>query len=322
MSSRPASSVETISGWPNSEWPCAGRCFTLDPSMDGFYKRASMVGERIHVIRKIISCGQTGVESAALDIALKLGITHGGWTSRGRRNEEGAIPDLYDLMETISLGFNEALEKNVAESDGTLVISRGIKSPGPTKAVQMALKHQRQFLHVDLRQYALFEAASLANSWMSQKMIQVVYITGPMASEDQQIYQQTRKLLETAFYLGFVKSGVQPDLTAVRVEAPGNKRASYPRSVDEAVQRLKTNLPLKDRSLLANMQPDELSHLNSGLGEYIKQNFGLYVGNEPLMESCALAGQVTGPLTDEACAIIVRALWEDLRKTHKLRVVK
>lgn len=274
------------------------------------------------MIRKIISCGQTGVELAALDIALKVGIVHGGWTSRGRRNEEGVLPSMYDLKETFSLGFQEALEKNVAESDGTLVISRGIKSSGPTRAVQMALKHQRQFLHVDLRQYALFEAASLANSWMSQKMIHVVYITGPMASEDAQIYQQTRKLLETAFYLGFVKSGVQNDHAAIRSDAPERPRIDLPQSVGDAVERLKEILSLKDRSLLANMQPDELSHLNSGLGEYIKQNFGLYVGNEPLMDSCASAGGVAKPMADEACAIILRFLWEELRKTHKLRVVK
>ena len=274
------------------------------------------------MIRKIISCGQTGVELAALDIALKLGIAHGGWTSRGRRNEEGALPGHYELKETVSLGFQEALEKNVVESDGTLVISKGIKSSGPTRAVQMALKHQRQFLHVDLRQYALFEAASLTNSWMSQKMIQVVYITGPMASEDAQLYPQTRKLLETAFYLGFVKSGVQQEHTVARPETPAHRHSDHPRSVQEAVQRLKDTLSLKDRSLLANMQPDELSHLNSGLGEYIKQNFGLYVGNEPLMQSCASLGRVEKPLADEACAIILRVLWEDLRMTHKLRIIK
>ncbi len=274
------------------------------------------------MIRKIISCGQTGVELAALDIALKLGIAHGGWTSRGKRNEEGALPGQYSLKETVSLGFQEAQEKNVAESDGTLVISKGIKSSWPTRAVQLALKHQRQFLHVDLRQYALFEAASLTNSWMAQKMIQEVYVTGPMTSEDPQIYQQTRKLLETAFYLGFVKSGIQPEHAAARTETPGHRQADHPRSVEEAVQRLKAILSLKDRSLLANMQPDELSHLNSGLGEYIKQNFGLYVGNEPLMQSCAAVGRVAKPLADEACAIILRVLWEDLRKTHKLRVIK
>jgi len=31
------------------------------------------------MIKKIISGGQTGADRAALDVAIKLGIPHGGW---------------------------------------------------------------------------------------------------------------------------------------------------------------------------------------------------------------------------------------------------
>jgi hypothetical protein len=274
------------------------------------------------MIRKIISCGHTGVESAALDIAVKLGIAHGGWTSRGKRNEGGRLPAEYDLKETSSLGFQEALEKNVLESDGTLIISRGGPTAGPTKAVQMALKYQRQFLHVDLKQYALFEAASLSSSWMSQKHIKVVFITGPLASEEPQIYRQTKKLLETAFYLSFVKSNLHAPYGATQLRTSENTPADLPHSVVDAVVCLKRSLSLKDRTLLANMQANELDHLNSGLGEYIKKAFGLYSNNEKLLQSCAEIGRLIQPLPDEACAVILRALWKDLHKTHKLRVIK
>lgn len=272
------------------------------------------------MIRKIVSCGQTGVELAALDIAIKLGIPYGGYTSRGKRNEAGPLPDIYDLKETLSLGFDEALEKNVTGSDGTLLISRGVKTAITQKAVQAALKHQRQFLHIDLKQYALFEAASLANAWMSQHQVGIVFVTGPSASEDEHIYHHTQKALETAFYLGFVKSGLQPRSYGVQ---PAEIEAdAWPQSVAQAVQRLNSALSLKDRTLVANMQPNELSHLNSGLGEYIKQHYGLYSGNEKLLQSCAQVGRLTRPLPDEACAVILRALWDELRKTHKLRVIK
>lgn len=272
------------------------------------------------MIRKIISSGQTGVELAALDIAVKLGISIGGWTTRGKRNEAGKLPDRYNLQETSSLGFQEALEKNVDDSDGALVISRGVSTPMIKNAVQAALKKERQFLHIDLSQYALFEAASLASSWLFQQQVKAVYVTGPLNSEDHLIYEHTQKVLETAFYLGFVKSGLHS-------HAPGafdieKNSANWPRDVAQAVEQLKTVLSLKDRSLLSNLQPDELSHLNSGIGEYIKQKFGLYEGNDPLKASCAETGHINQPLPDEACAIILRALWEDLRKTHKLRVIK
>lgn len=38
-------------------------------------------------LEKIISGGQTGVDRAALDIAMELGIPCGGWCPQGRRTE-------------------------------------------------------------------------------------------------------------------------------------------------------------------------------------------------------------------------------------------
>ena len=43
------------------------------------------------MIKKIISGGQPGVEIAALDVALKLGIPHGGWIPKGRMAEDGSL---------------------------------------------------------------------------------------------------------------------------------------------------------------------------------------------------------------------------------------
>ena len=273
------------------------------------------------MIRKIISAGQTGVELAALDIAIKLGISYGGWTSRGRRNEDGQLSEIYQLVETPSLGFHEALRKNVSESDGTLVISRGMRTLQTSEAVRTALELERQLLHIDLSQYALFEAASLTSSWMSQQHVKIAHVTGPLSSEDNLIYDQTRKLLETAFYLGFVKSDIQPSLHGIQANDVQSDRV-LPHTVKDAVKILKETLSLKDRTLLANMQVDELDHLRLGLGEYIKQHFGLYAGNQALLDACADQAGLTRPLPDEACAVILRALWEDLRRSHKLRVIK
>lgn len=274
------------------------------------------------MIGKILSGGQTGVELAALDLAIKLGINHGGWTPRGRRNQDGPLPAVYRLQETVSVGFQQAMEQNVLDSDGTLLISRGQKSTEIRYAVQMALKHQQQLLHIDLRQHTLFEAASLVNSWSALQHIKIAYITGPAAGDDRNIYRQAQKILETAFYLGFVKSGLHPRNGEAPLQVSAEGQKTYPKSVKEAVERLKDALPLKDRTLMANMQIDELEHLHSGLGEYIKQNFGLYAGNTPLLQSCAESGRLVHPLPDEACRVILRTLWEDLHKTHRIRLIK
>jgi predicted Rossmann-fold nucleotide-binding protein len=73
---------------------------------------------------KIISGGQTGVDRAALDVALRHGIECGGWCPAGRLDEFGKIPDHYPVQELQGGGFTERTLQNVKDSDGTVVIYR------------------------------------------------------------------------------------------------------------------------------------------------------------------------------------------------------
>ena len=54
--------------------------------------------DKIH----IVSGGQTGVDRAALDVALKNNISCGGYCPKGRIAEDGVIPEHYPLTETES----------------------------------------------------------------------------------------------------------------------------------------------------------------------------------------------------------------------------
>jgi len=54
------------------------------------------------VIERIISGGQSGVDRAALDVAMEVGIPCGGWCPKGRRAEDGRIPAHYPLQEASS----------------------------------------------------------------------------------------------------------------------------------------------------------------------------------------------------------------------------
>jgi hypothetical protein len=274
------------------------------------------------MIRKIVSSGRTGVELAGLDVAIKLGIAHGGWAPRGMRNDEGPLSEKYGLEQVMAMGFKNAMEQNIINSDGTLLVTRGHKTVETRYAVDTTLSHQRQLLHADLSQNSAFEAASLISSWISLQNIRTVFITGSTAAQDGTIYGQVKKILETAFYLEFVKTGLHPEHPRLKYQPNPDIPSHLPRSVQEAIERLKLVMPLKDRAVLANIQPDELDHLRAGLGDYIKQNFGLHNGNEALLQSCARSGGLNQPLADEACAVILRELWKDLRTTHKLRIVK
>ena len=92
------------------------------------------------LVEKIVSGGQTGVDRAALDVALKVGIPCGGWCPKGRKAEDGAIPDRYPLTETSSASYPVRTEKNVNDSDGTLILKVGPVTGGTARTVKAAKK--------------------------------------------------------------------------------------------------------------------------------------------------------------------------------------
>ena len=113
------------------------------------------------MIRKIISGGQTGADRAALDVALKLGIPHGGWIPKGRKAEDGPLADIYKLKEMSTDSYPKRTEQNVIDSDGTLIIARGKLTGGSDYTRKMTLRHRKQLLGIDLNLISHFDAASL-----------------------------------------------------------------------------------------------------------------------------------------------------------------
>ena len=78
------------------------------------------------MVTKIVSGGQTGADRAALDAALEVGFATGGWIPRGRRAEDGAVPERYgNLVETESDAYEPRTELNVRDSDATVIFSFG-----------------------------------------------------------------------------------------------------------------------------------------------------------------------------------------------------
>jgi hypothetical protein len=232
------------------------------------------------MIKKIISGGQTGVDRAALDAAIKLSIAHGGWIPRGRLTENGPLPPQYQLRETRSSSYAERTEKNVLEADGTLIISRGPLTGGSEYTREMAVKHRRPWLHIDLENNPRFQAATVINKWISNKKIEILNVAGPRASKDSRIYNDTLNILESAYYLGLIERGM-PGAGAPSNPMPEstNLTTSGPSTLAQAVQQLIAQMSLKDKATLANMLEDELPRLYLTLGGYIMNKFGLLAGN-------------------------------------------
>lgn len=150
-------------------------------------------------LKKIVSGGQTGVDQAALDTAIRLGIDHGGWVPKGRLTEAGPLASNYKMKEIPSADYPQRTEQNVIDSDGTLLICRGAPTGGTDYTRKMALKHGKQLLHIDLSMgQKPSQAASLIASWIEMNHIEVLNVAGPRASGDPTIYDAVAEILEWA----------------------------------------------------------------------------------------------------------------------------
>jgi len=99
---------------------------------------------------KIISGGQTGVDRAALDFALTHGIHCGGYCPKGRKSEDGTIPEKYPLTETQSDNYPERTELNVKTGDGTLILIAGDPDRGTQLTIDLCKRYNKPCLVIDL----------------------------------------------------------------------------------------------------------------------------------------------------------------------------
>ena len=274
------------------------------------------------MLKKIISGGQTASDLATLDVAIKLGIEHGGWITRGRTTEAGPLPEKYNLQEMPTYNYSECIEQNVIDSQGTLIIYYDKLSGDLLEAERATLKHKRQLLGVDLNQIFAFKAASLVHDWIQLRHIDVLYVIGPSATVNPGIGKHTMLIVEGALILNIMNAPLGRAITDYSKKDYLEKLPIPPKSVKEAVDRLISEMALKDKVIIANMTYDELVGLNLNLGAYIRNAFSLWSGNDELMESCKFTSKDKKLDPDSASFAIIDELWEKLRKTHKLKVIK
>jgi hypothetical protein len=155
---------------------------------------------------KIISGGQTGVDRAALDVALKHGIECGGWCPAGRLDEFGRIPDRYPLQE-LEPGdrkgrpvdhpggletaapwekpdiFAERTLANVRDSDGTIIIYNDQFRGGTGYTVECCQRLQRPHQIIDASSVSAGDAANLIADFVRNNSVGVFNVAGPRQSE-------------------------------------------------------------------------------------------------------------------------------------------
>lgn len=81
------------------------------------------------MIEKIISGGQTGADIAEIDAAIDCNIPYGGQLPKGRKSEDGVVPEKYTGFQVKTRGgYPKRTEQNVIIEGKTVAsLLRGLK---------------------------------------------------------------------------------------------------------------------------------------------------------------------------------------------------
>jgi len=143
-------------------------------------------------LKKIVSGGQTGVDRAALDVALELGIPCGGWCPKGRKAEDGAIDARYPLQETESPEYTVRTERNIRDSDATLILTRGAVTEGTAQTLELTKKLKKPCLVID---FSEGEDPVAVRKWLQEEKVEILNVAGPRESKTSGIHDRAVEFL-------------------------------------------------------------------------------------------------------------------------------
>jgi hypothetical protein len=148
------------------------------------------------MFKKIVSGGHPGAEKAALDAAIKLDIPHSGWAYKGRKTDDGILPEEYKVKEISDKSFSNRIKKNVIDAAGVVIFAYGKPTIGLKMIEELASVYQRPYLHIDLRESSFNIAAATIRAWMIKNEIESVYVTGQKSVKGADIYSEVMKAIE------------------------------------------------------------------------------------------------------------------------------
>lgn len=186
----------------------------------GFWMDPRVTGEQhVRMPQLIIrSGGQSGVDRAALDVAIRRGLRAVGWCPRGGWAEDyptppGVLRDYSFLVETPTAETEQRAAWNVRDSDATLVMSAGdpsTTSPGTRFTIVCAeLVFARPTLVIEP---ANPSSAATAASWLELQLSAhaqrafVLNVAGPRESEVPGIALIAARCLDAVLDLARVQS--------------------------------------------------------------------------------------------------------------------
>jgi Circularly permutated YpsA SLOG family len=143
-----------------------------------------------------VSGGQTGVDRAALDVAIALGIPHGGWCPKGRLCETGRIDPKYQLIELPSPEYSARTLQNVKDSDGTLILYFDQLRGGTALTNRLAKEQRKPVCRVRINTTVDYPRII---RWLVDHRIGVLNVAGPRGSSHPELEQTAKDVLIKLF---------------------------------------------------------------------------------------------------------------------------
>ena len=150
------------------------------------------------MLLKIVSGGQTGVDRAALDVALKHGIECGGWCPEGRLDEVGQIPTRYPVRELPGGTFDDRTRANVKDSDGTVIFYFEELRGGSAFTLECCEELKKPCCLIDAQQLRADEAGKRLRAFLDEANVEVMNAAGPRQSDWPEGYAYARAAIEAA----------------------------------------------------------------------------------------------------------------------------
>lgn len=157
---------------------------------------------------KIISGAQTGADRGGLDAAIELGLEYGGWVPKGRKAEDGRIPDKYvGLMETKQSAYPPRTELNVQHSDATVLFIRDSSDsstplrlgPGSRLTAALARKHEKPILFMNfIADRTVRDDAAILRDFVIRYDVKVLNVAGSRESSVPGIQERVKLVLVEA----------------------------------------------------------------------------------------------------------------------------
>ena len=132
---------------------------------------------------------------------MENGIEHGGWCPLGRLAEDRTIPACYRVTEIPNASYSERTERNVLDSDGTLIFARGLPlSEGTLFTEETALKHGKPCL-VLYEVNGMEKTTKALEAFLKENNIQVLNVAGPRESQAPGLAKFVRDVLGAVLML-------------------------------------------------------------------------------------------------------------------------